>query len=246
MTQTDRSNSSTTHTGAAKQISHFALVLLVLLPISALGSRFGFWPYTLGLALLAISLAGSLLIQIISALWLMRKPVDTTKRHLRRASLYALPPLAIVATVLQSSTSAVVLHDITTDTLDPPQLVELLKERGADSNSTLYSSAKANKQQQLYPELEHVKNSLTQQQNFDIALISAQAMGLRIVSSDAKQGRIEAVDTTFWFGFKDDVVIRCQDFRVDLRSISRVGRSDLGANAKRIEQFIEIFQESST
>ena len=80
---------------------------------------------------------------------------------------------------------------------------------------------------------------------FDIALISAQAMGLRIVSSDAKQGRIEAVDTTFWFGFKDDVVIRCQDFRVDLRSISRVGRSDLGANAKRIEQFIEIFQESA-
>ncbi len=46
---------------------------------------------------------------------------------------------------------------------------------------------------------------------------------------------------TFWFGFKDDVVIRVRPVadggssRIDVRSISRVGLSDLGANAKRIE-----------
>ena len=56
------------------------------------------------------------------------------------------------------------------------------------------------------------------------------------------QGRLEATDTTFWFGFKDDVVIRIQstggNTLVDVRSKSRVGESDLGANANRIEKYL--------
>ncbi len=61
------------------------------------------------------------------------------------------------------------------------------------------------------------------------------------------EGRIEAVDTTFWFGFKDDIVIRVQPenagSRIDLRSVSRVGKGDLGANAKRISMFVEAFEK---
>jgi uncharacterized protein (DUF1499 family) len=61
-----------------------------------------------------------------------------------------------------------------------------------------------------------------------------------------QEGRIEATDTTFWFGFKDDVVIRVRPTadgsRVDIRSKSRVGRSDVGANAARIEAFLDAFQ----
>ena len=237
MTQT--STSST-----AKLTTNFALVLLILLPLSALGTRFGLWPYTTGLVLLTISMTGSLLVQIVCALWLMCKPTLDTKKALRRASLYALPPLAIVATVLQNSTSGIVLHDVSTDTDNPPVFVELLQERGTDSNSTLYSPEKANKQQQLHPQLESINNNLSQQQNFKLALDTAQDMGLRIVASDAENGRIEAVDTTFWFGFKDDLVIRCQAQQLDIRSTSRVGESNLGANAKRIELFIKQFSEN--
>jgi uncharacterized protein (DUF1499 family) len=67
-------------------------------------------------------------------------------------------------------------------------------------------------------------------------------MGLEIVDANPSEGRIEAVDTSLLYGFKDDVVVRIQDAgdstRVDVRSMSRVGRSDLGMNAKRIRTFM--------
>ncbi len=61
---------------------------------------------------------------------------------------------------------------------------------------------------------------------------------------DAAFGRIEAVDATFWFGFRDDVVVRIAaapggGSRVDVRSKSRVGRGDAGTNARRIRGFRE-------
>jgi uncharacterized protein (DUF1499 family) len=64
----------------------------------------------------------------------------------------------------------------------------------------------------------------------------------QIVDSNPDQGRIEATDTTLWFGFKDDVVVRVtpmeQGSRIDVRSMSRVGRSDIGTNARRIERYL--------
>jgi uncharacterized protein (DUF1499 family) len=68
-------------------------------------------------------------------------------------------------------------------------------------------------------------------------------MGWQIIDSDRGQGRIEASATTFWFGFVDDVVIRITPVgpgsRVDVRSESRVGKSDIGANAQRIRIFLK-------
>ncbi len=78
---------------------------------------------------------------------------------------------------------------------------------------------------------------------FEAALAAAEAMGWEIVAAEPGSGRIEAVATTTWFGFKDDVVIRVSDApgrtKVDVRSVSRVGRSDVGANAERIRAFQE-------
>ena len=68
-------------------------------------------------------------------------------------------------------------------------------------------------------------------------------MGWQIVDANAREGRIEATATTFWFGFKDDVVVRIVPApggsRVDVRSVSRVGVSDVGANAKRVRDFLQ-------
>jgi uncharacterized protein (DUF1499 family) len=78
---------------------------------------------------------------------------------------------------------------------------------------------------------------------FERVLVAARQMGWEIIDADAAEGRIEASDTTFWFGFVDDVVIRIapdgEGSRVDVRSVSRVGRSDVGANAKRIRTFLK-------
>jgi uncharacterized protein (DUF1499 family) len=68
-------------------------------------------------------------------------------------------------------------------------------------------------------------------------------MGWEIVAADPATGRIEATATTFWYGFKDDVVVRVGAGNggsvIDVRSKSRVGRSDLGANASRIRTYLE-------
>jgi uncharacterized protein (DUF1499 family) len=67
-------------------------------------------------------------------------------------------------------------------------------------------------------------------------------MGLEIVAVDKEAGLVEATATTFWFGFKDDVVVRIvgngEGSRIDLRSMSRVGQGDVGANADRITDFV--------
>ena len=68
-------------------------------------------------------------------------------------------------------------------------------------------------------------------------------LGFELVNVNAATGIVEATDTTTWFGFKDDVVVRINDEGsqrfVDIRSKSRVGRSDLGKNAERIHSLID-------
>ena len=74
-------------------------------------------------------------------------------------------------------------------------------------------------------------------------MAAARKIGWVIVDANAAEGRIETTDTTFWFGFKDDIVIRItpadHGSRVDIRSVSRVGKSDVGTNAKRIRKYLK-------
>ena len=75
------------------------------------------------------------------------------------------------------------------------------------------------------------------------ALDAAERMGWTMVASSPAEGRIEATDKTLWYGFKDDIVIRVTPSaggsKVDVRSVSRVGRSDIGINAQRIRRYLE-------
>jgi uncharacterized protein (DUF1499 family) len=68
-------------------------------------------------------------------------------------------------------------------------------------------------------------------------------MGWEIVDAQPREGRIEATATTFWFGFKDDVVVRITPLaagsRIDVRSKSRVGRGDTGTNAQRVRAYLK-------
>jgi uncharacterized protein (DUF1499 family) len=78
---------------------------------------------------------------------------------------------------------------------------------------------------------------------FARAVDVARGLGWEIVAAVPAEGRLEATDRTRWFGFRDDVVVRVRPegagSRVDVRSVSRVGRSDLGTNARRIRGFLE-------
>ena len=89
----------------------------------------------------------------------------------------------------------------------------------------------------------HTRRDLSE--SFDRVLVVAKTLGWEIVNSDRRSGIVESTATTFWFGFKDDVVIRIREENggtlIDLRSVSRVGMSDLGANAERIARFLAEF-----
>lgn len=132
------------------------------------------------------------------------------------------------------------IHDITTDTEDPPQFVAVVPLNTPDR--TVYEGeAIAAQQRAAYPDLQPVMLALPPQEAFDHALATVSEMGWELVEADAGAGRIEATDTTFWFGFKDDVVIRVRPegnaSRVDVRSLSRVGGGDVGKNAERIRAY---------
>jgi len=129
------------------------------------------------------------------------------------------------------------IHDISTDTADPPQFVAVLPLRESARNSTRYDAATAPLQAQAYPEVRTTVLAATPDQVFEKALRVAHDMGWAIVDANRSALRIEATDTSLLFGFKDDVVVRISasagGSKIDLRSESRVGGSDFGVNASR-------------
>lgn len=232
----------------AQRIRIVAVASLLLMPLAALGTRFELWHFSIGLAIMGIALASSLLIQIINAVWLFRRPTAATKRILRSACFIALPPLIIIASVIRHSGDNAMIHNISTNIDNPPTFIAAIDKRGEHSNDLAYTADIAAIQQRAYPEVHPIISTLTPEQAYNRALTVAKSLGWQVYYSAPEQNHIEAVDTTFWFGFKDDIVIKISTnnsgSRIDLRSVSRVGKSDLGANAKRIIEFATLFQST--
>ena len=136
------------------------------------------------------------------------------------------------------------IHDITTDPQNPPQFQAVLPARDREkANPMVYEGAAVSDQQRrFYPDIAPLSLAVDPRKAFARALDAATAMGWTIVASDATEGRIEASERSFWFGFTDDVVIRIAaadaGSRVDVRSVSRVGRSDFGVNAARVRAYL--------
>jgi uncharacterized protein (DUF1499 family)/uncharacterized membrane protein YvlD (DUF360 family) len=135
------------------------------------------------------------------------------------------------------------LNDITTDTSNPPPMVVTLQLRRGASNAPAYPGANAAVlQRAAYPDILPVMLAEPPAETFRKVDGVALAMGWDIVARAPADGRIEAVATSEWFGFRDDIVIRIRPdgagSKVDIRSKSRDGESDLGVNARRIREFI--------
>ncbi|MCC5880828.1 MAG: DUF1499 domain-containing protein [Idiomarina sp.] len=143
---------------------------------------------------------------------------------------------------LQTAQSVPRIHDITTDTQNPPAFVAIAPLRADSPNPVEYPGEEtAEQQRQAYPDIETMRLPHPPQDVFASALDVVEASGWELVEANANDGRIEATATTTWFGFKDDVVIRItgegSTTLLDVRSKSRLGGSDVGANAERIRKF---------
>ena len=140
------------------------------------------------------------------------------------------------------------IHDVTTDLENPPVFDAVVSLRANAQNTLDRPAELAQQQRQGYPDLAPITLPIPADQAFDRSLAAAQDAGWRIVTADKGSGRIEATDTTRWCGFEDDVVVRLTPWgagtRVDVRSVSRVGRGDAGTNARRIQQYLDALQSS--
>lgn len=236
-----------------------AVAGVAILLFASFGSRFGIWPSTTGLMGAAAGAFAIVLGLIVAILTLMTCLLMGRRRALRSsflAILIAVVALGVPYLAVGGRVGSPPIHDITTDTVNPPEFVDVLPYR-VDANSVNYEEkivsengpggANAGKhyreiQAEAYPDIKTVTLEAAPAQAFEQALAAAEAQGWEIVASVPDEGRIEATDTTFWFGFKDDVVIRLTPegagTKLDVRSSSRVGMGDVGTNAKRISDYI--------
>jgi uncharacterized protein (DUF1499 family) len=224
-------------TGVVLSVGGAALLLA-----GPLGTRAGLWPFVAGF----LMLGAGLLLGLAGASLGLAGGIRTGQWSMAAAAIViGLVVVSVPSAVLLSARGKPPIHDITTSPDDPPVFVAILPLRAGAANPPEYGGASvAEQQRRAYPDIEPVVVRHNRREAFDRALAAVRALGWDVVASDEPTGRIEAVDTTFWFGFKDDVVVRVradadgEGTRIDIRSKSRVGIGDVGTNARRVRALL--------
>ncbi|HEY0964027.1 MAG TPA: DUF1499 domain-containing protein [Pseudomonadales bacterium] len=136
------------------------------------------------------------------------------------------------------------IHDITTDVDDPPAFVTIARVRDVAQSPVTYDGPQAAMmQRRAYPDIRTVVLEHSAPDVFAAALRALDELGWRVAEASSEQGRIEATVSSRWFALKDDVVMRLRPAaggmtEFDMRSKSRIGISDAGANAHHIRRFM--------
>ena len=214
--------------------------------VAVIAAPFG---YRIGIAPLGpafLLLAGGVLLIAVSAGVLGARMARETgpKGWTARSALAAAVAVgAVPVATLVSSLGAPPIHDVTTDTEDPPSFVAAVA-LNTPGRTDYDGPGLAERQRAAYPGLGPAILSVAPADAFRRALAVVRRMDWEVLATDPDTFRIEATDRTFWFGFHDDIVIRVaaageSGSRVDVRSLSRVGVGDLGVNARRVRQFLD-------
>lgn len=235
------------------KIATIVLIIALLTGLALLvggpGARLGLWDFRFGFLLMRYSAYVGIAVLALGTLALL---IPSARQGQGGKLMIALGIAAIVVwipwQILQQAHTVPPIHDITTDTDHPPSFDAIVPLRADAPNPVTYDGANSARQQlAAYPDIRTIVLPTASDVAFDRALASARDLGWEIVAAVPDLGRIEATDTSFWYGFKDDVVIRIvgqdRESRIDIRSKSRVGKSDLGKNAERIRAFQENFLE---
>ena len=234
---------------------------------AGLGTKIGLWSWKFGLGTLSQKVGPVLLMAcgVFAIIAMLLSLMAPKKGFFVGAFALFIPLVGLgqLAGVKNIVTSLPLIHDITTNTQDVPSFTEAIlyqrrkvegvnpidyagkmaptHEKDADGEPIMELVSAL--QTQAYPKVRPLIVSAAPEAVFGQARAIAVDMGWKIKSEDVNAGLIEATDSTFWYGFTDDVIIRIRPSEgggsiVDLRSVSRVGTSDMGANAKRIRIFL--------
>lgn len=235
----------------------FAVSLVIGL-LAGFGTKYGLWDFKFGLlSLFPWCLYVGLAALALGIVWAVAALIRNNGEGMRYGLIGLAGTAAVLALPLYDihiARSSPPIHDITTDIANPPQFKAVLPLRKNALNSPDYYGATKVKwkdetmtvsqaQRKAYPDIFTVRVLTAPAKLFDRALKAANAMGWTVVAQNPGEGRIEAYDTSFFFGFVDDVAIRIEPSgmgaKLDIRSESRVGVSDVGKNAARIHAFVK-------
>lgn len=230
-----------------------AILAILAIGLMVSGARFGLWEPITGFGLVqtylnpvAYSVSG------LAVLGLIHQLATRNRRGIAKTFVAMLIGMGLLAPMVYATLNPPrrlpPIHDITTDTGNPPRFMVLDDTRAGARNSLVYGGADvAAIQKQLYPEIGPIQSTRPASQAFAKARRIADEAGWEIVAEDPDQLRFEATARTPVYGFMDDVVVVVTasggGSRVDIRSVSRVGRSDKGVNAARINAFVREFGE---
>lgn len=214
--------------------------------LSGLGHRWGWWDFRAGFVVLRWAAYLGALAGGLSLAAAVRAFAGGGRGALALACAGVLFGWGLVGwtgNLLRVASSVPAIHDITTDTEHPPEFSAIVPLRAGAANPLAYGGAElAAQQRRAYPDIAPLALAAPPTEAIRRAAAAARHLGWTVVAEDAAAGRLEAYDRTPWYGFVDDVVVRITPegagSRVDVRSVSRVGRSDLGTNARRIRRFL--------
>lgn len=225
-----------------------AALLLVLAPLGYRSGVLGVSAAVLMLpgmgAVLAVITLGFTIVGLILTL---KRGLIAERLPVAIGGVLALAVLVNMGSWFMRANAVPPIHDISTDSADPPGFVAVAELRGPETNPLDYDAeVLAAATSEAYPFVQPIRSSMSPAEAFARSEQLIEALGWELVAAAPAAGRLEATATTSLYGFKDDVVIRIRadsaGSRIDLRSVSRVGQSDLGANAGRIGAFIAAFE----
>jgi hypothetical protein len=242
----------------AKTVCAGFTVALLLGLTAAFGTRLGFWDYHFGLQTLFPWCVGiAALAFVLGAVWLVWALIandGTAARYGVIGFFGAIVVLYNPITDYLAARDAPPIHDVSTDTEHAPVFVSLLTQRDGATNSPDYDGQKkvwfkgklstvALLQHKYEAGVRPAPQLVSPEKLFKRGLAAVYSMGWDVVAIAPDEGRIEATDTTFFFGFTDDIVIRVKPAgfgaRLDIRSEARVGESDGGRDARRVVAFLK-------
>ncbi len=234
------------------------LVALVAGLVASFGTRFGWWDYHVGLLkIFPFCIYFGIAAFVLGLAWVVTALIANTAAGARYGLIGFLGAIAVLAVPLShfaQSHGMPPIHDISTDVEHPPEFVALLDRRQGAVNPPDYDGPNVvamngktyttvQLQKKYYGDIHTIGQLMTPEKLFARALNAAKAMDWTIIAVVPDEGRIEATDTSFFFGFTDDIVIRIKPSgmgaRMDIRSKSRVGDADGGANAAHIRAFVK-------
>lgn len=221
-----------------------AIAVTALFPIMALGAKWELWHFRTAFSLLTgLSITGAVLLAVVGfgLIASINRGNQKAKHSATAAVLILLLPLAYVFSNVYKAKSLPVIHDISTDLEKPPAFVHAPAIRDNTENTLAWNPETVPLQKQAYPDIQPIFLAVPKEQAWSLVEEGIMQLPWELTYHNKDKGIFEATSTSFWFGFVDDIIIRVRadgdKTRVDVRSVSRVGKSDLGKNAQRIRFF---------